>query len=258
MNGRVDFDPSRYRAAPDLLAGRCVLVTGAGDGLGRAGAEALAAAGATVILLGRTLRKLEACYDAIEGGGGPRPAIYPLDLAGATYQDYERLAADIEREFGRLDALVLNAAALGELAPLARYEPTLWARVMHVNLNAAFMLTQNLFPLLERADDAAVIAVTDQAVERGAAYWGAYAVSKAALGAFAATLAAECESKPRLRVHALDPGPTATALRRRAFPAEDPRRLPSPAEVAPAYVYLVGPDGRDLRGITLAARPNTA
>jgi len=255
---RVDFDPAGYRPAADRLAGRVVLVTGAGAGLGCAAAEALGACGATVVLLGRSVRRLEAVYDRIEAAGGPEPAIYPLDLERATYQDFETLAATLEDEFGRLDGLLHNAAMLGDLAPIASFEPTVWARVLQVDLHAPFMLTQVALPLLGRAADAALVFVLDPAVAGGRAYWGAYAAAKAGLAALAITLAEEHESRAALRVNALDPGPMASALRRSAFPAEDPRALPPPAAIAPACVYLLGPDSRPLNGVCLRALPGAA
>lgn len=251
------FDLDAYRPAPRCLAGRVVLVTGAGAGLGRAAALALAERGATVVLLGRTVTALERVYDTIADRGGPEPAIYPLDLEGAAYPDYEQLAEQIRRELGGLDGLLLCAARLGELGPLARLDPVMWARVLQINLHASFMLVQNLLPLLESAADGRLVFTLDGHVQGGRAYWGSYGVSKSALATLARTCMQELEHHPRLRVTAIDPGPTATLLRRQAFPAEDPARLPAPERLGPAFVYLLGPDSRTCHGTILAPRAGT-
>ncbi len=210
-------------AAPDLL-GRVVLITGAGDGLGAALARACADAGAEVVLLGRTVRKLEAVYDAIVAAGGPEPAIYPLDLEGATPEDYGELAERLGESLGRLDALVHNAAMLGPQTPLEHYPPLEWARVLQVNLNGPLLLTQSCLPLLRASGRGSVVFVTD---DRRSAYWGAYGTSKAAAGALADILADELEQEAGLSVRQVQPGPMQTGLRTRAFPGA------LPAEAAP-------------------------
>ena len=241
-----------YHAPLDLLRDRVLLVTGAGDGIGRAVSLALARHGATVVLLGRTVAKLEAVYDAIEAAGGPQPAIYPLDLAGALPVHYEELAARVEESLGRMDGLLHNAAELGTLTPLEQYEPELWSRVVQVNLNAPFLLTRACLPLLRRAPDASVVFTTAAVGRRGRAYWGAYAVAYGAVETLMQVLADELESTPHVRVNSLDPGRVRTTLHARIYPAEDPSRRPPPEAVVPAYLYLLGPDSRDTSGQALA------
>lgn len=174
--------PDGYRPAADLLAGRVILVTGAGDGLGKAAALALAEHGATVVLLGRKVRPLERVYDAIEQAGGPQPAIYPLNLEGAAPQDYAELATRLADTLGRLDGLLHNAALLGTLTPMRLYDPETWGRVMQVNVNAPFLLTRACLDLLMQSDDASVVFSADRVGRRGRAYWGAYGVAKFAVG----------------------------------------------------------------------------
>ncbi|HHW76870.1 MAG TPA: SDR family NAD(P)-dependent oxidoreductase, partial [Xanthomonadaceae bacterium] len=140
-----------YQPVADLLKERVILVTGAGDGIGRAVARRLAVHGATVILLGRTIRKLEQIYDEIEQVGAPKPAIYPMNLEGASPKDYVDLARVLDTEFGRLDGLLHNAALFEGLTPLANYDIELWYRILQVNLNAPFLLTQALLGLLNRS-----------------------------------------------------------------------------------------------------------
>ncbi len=245
--------PPGYAPAPDLLAGRVVLVTGAGAGLGRALALACARHGATVVLLDRALPALEAAYDAIEEAGGPQPALYPMDLAGATPDDHQTLAERIRGELGRLDALVHNAAFLGALSPVANHDPGLWMQALQVNLTAPFLMTRACLPLLREAPDPALLFVSDAAGRRGKAYWGAYGASKAGLENLAETLADELEANTRIRVATLDPGPLRTGLRRTAYPGEPRDAVPPPEAAVPACLWFLGPDGAAIRGRRLAA-----
>ncbi len=201
-------------AVPDLR-GRVVLITGAGDGLGAALARGCAAAGAEVVLLGRTVRKLEAVYDAIVAAGGPEPAIYPFDLEGATPDEYAELAERVGESLGRLDALVHNAAMLGAQTPIENYPPLEWARVLQVNVTGPMLLTQVCLPLLRASGRGTIVFVGD---ERHSAYWGAYGTSKAALSALADIVADELENDSALTVHQVHPGPMQTGFRTRAFP----------------------------------------
>ena len=162
-----------YTAPEQLLKNRVILITGAGDGIGRAAALDCARLGATAILLGRTIEKLEAVYDEIERAGHGQPAIYPLDLSTATDENYIELAQVFEREFGSLDGLVHNASILGQRTPISNYESRTWQRVMQVNVTAPFMMTQALLPLLETSNDASIIFTSSSVGAQGKAYWGA-------------------------------------------------------------------------------------
>ena len=243
--------PRDYRPAPGAFAGRVVLVTGAGDGLGRSVALGAARCGAEVILLGRTVRKLEATHDRIVEGGGPRPAIYPMDLAGANPDDYADLARRVHEAFGRLHGIVHAAAAFQGLTPLAHLEPEDWMRTVHVNLTAPFLLTRACLPLLQRVPDAAVVFVGDGPGRRARAYWGAYAVSKIGVEGLAGVLADEVESAGTPRVACVRPGPMRTALRRRAFPAEPPDAAADPAAVAGALLLALDPAASIVHGASV-------
>lgn len=248
-----------YRPSPDLLRGRVILVTGAGDGLGRAAALGFAAHGAQVALLGRTEGKLEAVYDAIVAAGGPTPALVPLDLVSAAPADYETLAGLLASEFGRLDGVLHAAAVLGTLTPVELFEPEVWQEVLRVNLTAPFLLSRACLPMLRRAEDPSMLYLSCATGRRGRAYWGAFAVSKFGLEGLMQVLADEVETNTPLRVNSLDPGPMRTRQRTRAFPGEAPASNPTPEQLLPALLYLMGPDGRGVRGQTLdVERPRPA
>ncbi len=240
-------DP-HYQPAADLLQDRIILITGAGAGLGEAAAQTCAHHGATVILLGRTIRKLEKVYDAICSAGGPEPAIYPMNLEGAAPKDYEDLATTLADEFGRLDGLVHNAAQLGTLSPLDNADIETWYKVLQVNLNAPYLLTQACLPLLRKSQNASVVFVSDAVGRKAKAYWGAYAVSKFGLEGLMQVLAEETETNAVLRSNSFDPGILNTALRRHAYPAEDYTRNPQPAAVVTGLLYLLGPDSQGITG----------
>ena len=217
------------------LDDRIILITGAGDGIGKAVALACAERGATVILLGRTVHKLEQIYDEINNNGWPQAAIYPMNLEGATASDYDDLNTNIDKEFGRLDGLFNNAGWLGASTPIENYDIELWYKVMQVNLNAPFMLTRACIPLLRKSSSARIVFTGD---DKSSAYWGAYGVAKAGQLSFMQILADELESK-NIPVNAVNPGPIRTRFRTMAYPAEDMRKLTRPEEITDAFVYLL-------------------
>ncbi|MBB3182626.1 NAD(P)-dependent dehydrogenase (short-subunit alcohol dehydrogenase family) [Halomonas fontilapidosi] len=250
MTCKIDYQP-----AADLLDGRIILVTGAGDGIGRAAALAFAGHGATVILLGRTIAKLETVYDEIEAAGGPQPAIFPLNFEGATLKDYHDMAETLDKEFGRLDGILHNAGLLGRITPFEQYNPELWDQVMQVNINGPIWMTQALLPLLKRSPDASVVFTSSSVGRRGRAYWGAYAVSKFATEGFVEVLADEVEHLGTLRVNSLNPGATRTAMRKAAYPGENEMALRTPEEIMPTYLWLMGPDSGSHNGEKFDAQP---
>ena len=244
----TDIDPRSYTAAAGLLADRTILITGAGGGLGGALAKACASLGANVLLSGRNVRKLEAVYDSIVAAGGPRPSIAPLDMERADASHYGALADAVRNEFGRLDGLVHAAALLGERSPIEHYDVVTWLKVMHVNVNAAFILTQALLPMLRVSQDASVVFTTSGVSVRGRAYWGAYAASKFAVEGLMQVLADETDTATSMRVNSVNPGGIRTQMRARAFPGEVPDALPTPEQVLGPFLYLLGPDGRGTTG----------
>lgn len=247
-----------YRPAPDLLKDRVILVTGAGDGLGRAAAKSYAAHGATVVLLGRTIAKLEEVYDEIEQAGGPQPAIFPINLEGAAPKDYEDLANALKEEFGRLDGILHNAAIITNLGPMQMVDIESWYKTMQINLNAPYLLTQACFALLKASEDASIIFTNDRVGRKGKAYWGAYGVAKFAINGFMQTLADELDNVANMRSNCITPVATRTNMRYRVYPAEDQSTLPEPDALMHTYLYLMGPDSRDVNGQDLDAEPLSA
>lgn len=221
------------------LAGRTVMVTGAGAGIGRAVAEAAASAGATTLLLGRTVAHLEATYDRIVAAGGPEPAIVPLDLSVAAETPHRAVANALGEQFGALDALVHCAGLLGPKVPIEHYPMTAWRQVMQVNVDGAVALTQALLPALRAAEHASIVFTSSSVGRAGRAYWGAYAASKFAIEGIVQVLADELENTSHIRVNSVNPGATRTAMRAAAYPGEDPQSLPEPERKTPIYLHLI-------------------
>lgn len=246
MNQQANI-PQDYSPHQDLLKDRVIIVTGAGDGIGRGVAKAYAAHGASVVLIGRTTHKLEAVFDEIVAAGHPEPAIFPMQLHEATEGDFAGLAGGIDNEFGRLDGIVHNAAELGSLTPIDHYTADLWQRTLQVNLTAPFLLTHACLPLLRQAPDAAILFTSTNEHEKSSAYWGGYAVSKQGLDAFMHVLADELENSSSIRVNSIDPGAIRTHIRSKAYPGEDPNTVPDVDTIIPTYLYLMGDDSQ-IRG----------
>lgn len=239
---------NHYTPSADLLKDKCIMVTGAGDGIGKTAAKTFAAHGATVILLGRTSAKLEAVYDEIEAAGNPQAAIFPLDLATASMEQFEQLAEAIENMFGRLDGLVHNASLLGQRTPLSNYHYTTWQQVIQVNINATFGLTKALLPLLEQSAAGSIVFSSSSVGRKGRAFWGAYSVSKFATEGMMQVLADELDGVSNIRANSINPGATRTSMRASAYPAEDPKTVATPESIMPTYLYLMGDASRDING----------
>lgn len=236
-----------YAPAGDLLSGRTILITGAGGGLGCALAVACARHGATTILLGKTTKKLEATYDAVVSAGGPQPAIYPMNLVGATWNDHQQLAEVVEKEIGALHGIAHCAAHFTSFAPLETMKPRDWMDALQVNLTAAFTLTRVCLPLMAKSDDASVVFLTESAAFDPKPYRAAYGLTKYALVGLALMWAQELTAQPQLRINAFDPGPMRTDLRRKGYP-DGFERMPAPDTAAQSLLWLLGPDSRGNTG----------
>ena len=242
-----------YQIKNNSLANKTILVTGAGDGIGRQASLTYAEQGATVILLGKTVKKLESIYDEIVSLGYPEPAIIPLDMQGASKQNYLDMAATIEQQFGQLDGALLNAGILGELTPFTHIEEQIWDEVIKVNVTAQYLIAQALIPVLKKAVNASLIFISSGVGSKGRAFWGAYSISKFATEGMMQIIADEYENST-LRTNAINPGATHTAMRMVAYPGEDKAALATPKEIMPLYVYLMSDDSLQVNGQTLKAQ----
>jgi NAD(P)-dependent dehydrogenase (short-subunit alcohol dehydrogenase family) len=245
---------NNYQAPHNHLNGRVILVTGAGQGIGRAAALAFAAQGATVILLGRKVKKLEAVYDEIEAGGGPQPMIFPLDLEKAGEDEYKGLAEGIYQQVGRLDGILHNASRFDNLSPLEIQTAEQMVGMLYVNTIAPFLLTKACLPLLKRAADASVIVTSTTAAHHPAAFWGAHAISNGAAEILVKIWALELETSPRLRINAVIPGPVQCPQRKKSHPGELHSKLPTPEAIMPLYLYLMGHDSAGVSGQVFQAQ----
>jgi NAD(P)-dependent dehydrogenase (short-subunit alcohol dehydrogenase family) len=246
--------PHPHDNAPSDLRDRVILITGATGGLGKPLSLACAAAGATVVLHGRVVRKLEALYDEIKQAGHPEPIILPLDLAKASADDFANVTSALEAQLGRLDAIVHTAAMLGSLGPIEHQSFDSWLALLRVNVAAPMGLTRATIRLLDKADDAAVIFTLDSRGQDPRAYWGGYAVTKAGVAALARELADEWEHRDRLRVNAVVPGPMRSPLRGQTHPGEDPSLLPTPDALVPLFMHLIADQTKAESGLLIDAQ----
>jgi NAD(P)-dependent dehydrogenase (short-subunit alcohol dehydrogenase family) len=235
-----------------MLANKIILVTGAARGIGRAVAKALAANGATVILLSRTIKDLESLYDEISAAGYPTANIYPFNLCSATPEDYDDLRLNILNAHGRLDGVIHNAGILGALTPLEHFNIQTWYQVLQVNLNSTLLLTQATLPLLKQAANAAVVFTINGLNQQPKANWGAYAVASAGCEAMMHMLASECENITNIRVNAIQPCAVNTALRSAAYPAARQAYQFEPEQITEKYVYLMSDESMHLNGKIVA------
>jgi NAD(P)-dependent dehydrogenase (short-subunit alcohol dehydrogenase family) len=242
-----------YRPSSDLLQDRVILVTGAGQGLGRVAAFTYASHGAEVILHGRQLSKLERVYDEIVAQQLPEPTIFPLDLEKAQDADFAAMADAIKQQMGRLDGILHNAALLTTLTPLANQTMAQWQALLRVNLIAPFALTRACLPLLMRAPEATIVMISETHAHSPAAYWGGFAVSKGGLEVLIKIWAQELEMHPNIRINALVPGPGASPQRAATHPGEAKSELPTPEDLMPYYLYLIGPESKGISGQVICA-----
>lgn len=243
-----------YQAPAQLLKDKVIVVTGAGDGIGATAARTYAQHGATVVLLGRTTAKLEAVYDDIVAQGHPQPALYPMNLQGATEADYNNLAVQLKTNFGAIHGLLHNASLLGARTPISGYSFDTWQQLMQVNVTAGFLMTKALIPVLELADAASIVFTSSSVGRKGRAYWGAYAVSKFATEGLMQTLADEMHDLNNIRVNSINPGATRTNMRKAAYPGENPADVAAAEDIMPLYLYLMGQDSLTVNGASMNAQ----
>jgi len=242
-----------YQAPQNLLKDRVILVTGAGQGIGRTAALTFAAHGATVILHGRSVKKLEAVYDEIEKAGHAQAAIFPLDLEKAEDKDFASMAAGIGDQLGRLDGILHNAAKADRPQPLEDQSLAQWLPLLRVNLAAPFALTRACLPLLKAAPDASILMTSETHGHTPAAFWGGFAVAKSGVETLVKIWAQELDIHPGLRINAVVPGPVQSPQRTRTHPGESKKSLPQAEMLMPLYLYLMGQDSRGTSGQVIEA-----
>ena len=245
----MDYQPPQRH-----LQDRVILVTGAGQGTGRTAALAFAAQGATVILLGRKVKKLEAVYDEIEAAGGPQPVIFPMNLEKVSEAEYQGLAEGIYQQLGRLDGILHNASRFDNLSPLEIQSAEQFTGMLQVNLIAPFALTKACLPLLKRAPDASVVVTSTTAAQKPGAFWGAHAISKSAADTLVQIWAQELETFPNIRINTVIPGPVQCPQRKLSHPGEMHANLPQADSLMPLYLYLMGQDSAGVTGQTFEAQ----
>lgn len=236
------------------LENQVILITGAGGGLGSTAALALAKQGAHIVLLDKNIPKLENIYDAIVDANATKPMLYPFDLAGATEVQYLELADALDKTYGSIQGLLHSAVELSAYTPLEIHETKDWGHTLNVNLNAAFLLSRVLLPVLQKSEHASIVFTSDSTARKPSAYSGAYGVSKIALEAFAKILAEELESSQKIRVNTLVPGPVDSPLRKKLFPAEDKSKLPTMDSLDNVYTYLFSSQSLGISGQIIDAQ----
>ena len=230
------------------LENKVILITGAGDGMGKAAAIEYASQGASVILLGRNIKKLEKTHDIIISNHSPAPMISLMDLSKADGNDYLELAENLMHEYGALDGLLLNAAILGDRSPISQYDVSTWVKTIHVNLTSQFILTKTLLPSLENSKSASVIFTSSGVGKIGKAFWGAYSVSKFGVEALCQILSDEYQSDKTIRFNCINPGAIQTKMRKLAYPLENSTSLLSPEDVLDRYVWLMSDKSKEVDG----------
>ena len=251
--------PANYQPTEDCLDRRVILVTGAGQGLGRAAALTFAGHGATVVLHGRNVPKLEAVYDEIEREALPQPAIMPLDFSKANQTDLDDFAQAIQSTFGRLDGMFHAASHFVTPMPFELHDMETWMLHAKVNLAVPAALTRSCLPLLKRADNASVVFLTETHAIDPKAYWGPFAVVKSALMSLTAILADELSMSPTSpRVNLCHPGPVSSPMRAQSHPGESATSLAAVESLSAAFLYLIGSDSKEFTGHLFACQPSAS
>ncbi|WP_137938835.1 SDR family NAD(P)-dependent oxidoreductase [Chitinivorax sp. B] len=244
----IDF--RNYQPSSDHLEDRVIMVTGAGQGVGKEAALCLAHHGATVVLLGRHVKKLEAVYDEIEANGGAKPAAVALDLERATEAELTNAATQIQSQLGRLDGILHNASAFVGLFPLEQEPMEYWMTHLRVNVVAPAALTRACLPLLRASGDGSVVLVGESHGLQASPYWGSFSVSRAAAMFYAQIAAREWDAQTDPRINIVVPGPIHSPQRIKTHPGEARESLPLPAALMPIYLYLLGADSKGVTGQT--------
>ena len=238
----------------NLLKGKTIVISGAGSGIGRQASKTFADYGANLILLSKDQEKLESLYDEIKQDESNNVIIQPFNFKDSTEKDYQEIVNAINEEYPALDGLLNNAGVLGEKKPLEQYSYESWKNVLQVNLDASFLLTKNLLPLLKKSESSSIIFTSSGVGRKGRAYWGAYSISKFATEAMMQILSDELQNTSSTRVNCINPGAVRTKMREAAYPAEDPNKNPTAESIMISYLYLMSDMSLDISGHSIDAQ----
>lgn len=254
------YNINSYEPPANLLKGKTVLITGAAGALGSAIAMAAAGLGCELVLLDKNERGLNSLYDDIASATGIEAGLYPLDLTGASVDDYEALANTIENEFSALNGLIHCAVELGQLSPFANSDPAQWQKSLTANLHGPVFLSAAVLPLMRQSTPASVVFTIDY---KRKAYWNSYAASKAALASIVSTLSDELDADRdasrnlKITCNAVQPAKMRSSFRRSAFPGENPASVPYATDNVWPYLFLLSPDARGVNGLLIDRQQST-
>ena len=247
-------DITKINFPSNLLKGKTIVISGSGSGIGRQVAKSFSKFGADLILFSKSEEKLESLFDELNKDYSNNVIIQPLDLETAEEKDYEKIFRAIRDDYPKIDGLINNAGILGEKKSLEQYSYVSWKNVLKVNLDASFLMTKSLMPLLRKSDNSSIIFTSSDVGRKGRAYWGAYSISKFATEAMMQILSEELQNTSRVRVNCINPGAVRTKMRESAYPAENPKKNPPPIEIIEAYLYLMSDMSLEINGQSIDAQ----
>ena len=248
------LDFKSYKFPSNTLEDKTIVITGAGSGIGREIAKCYSRLGAELILLSKSQDKLETLHDELSSDNSKNILIQPIDFALSEEKDYVQIVEALSGEYSKIDGLVNNAGILGEKKSIEQYNYKTWKQVMKVNLDAGFLLTKNLIPLLRESKSSSVIFTSSGVGKVGRPYWGSYSVSKFATEGLMQILSEELQNTSSIRVNCINPGAVRTKMRKSAYPAEDPEINPLASEIMKPYIFLMSDVSENINGHSIDAQ----
>ena len=250
MNKEID----KITFNSSILKNKTIVISGAGSGIGRQAAKSFSKHGANLILLSKNIKKLETLYDEIIDEKKNDVIIQPLNFEIAEENDFEKIISAIKDKYPSIDGLLNNAGVLGEKKPLEQYNYATWKNVIKVNVDASFLLTKSLLPLLKKSNSSSIIFTSSGVGRKGRAYWGAYSISKFATEAMMQIFSEELQNTSSVRVNCINPGAVRTNMRESAYPAENPETNPSADKIMKPYLYLMSDVSKEINGQSIDAQ----
>ena len=250
MNKEID----KINFKSTVLKDKTIVISGAGSGIGRQAAKSFSEHGANLILLSKNIKKLETLYDEIIDEKKNDVIIQPLNFEIAEENDFEKIISAIKDKYPSIDGLLNNAGVLGEKKPLEQYNYATWKNVIKVNVDASFLLTKSLLPLLKKSNGSSIIFTSSGVGRKGRAYWGAYSISKFATEAMMQIFSEELQNTSSVRVNCINPGAVRTNMRESAYPAENPETNPSATKIMKPYLYLMSDISKEINGQSIDAQ----